>query len=515
MNKSLLISVLLLAGTHGPAGTRIMAADDPNRDPKWEWFHDTKEVMYSSHDASTVTRHTSYLPYYTAGNTLSGHSVIDAFPEDGWVLVHRDFGTEKEAQPFPYFTLYNKYRGIFRVMLFNATNREGTYFIGELGFLDGEKHPEARAGLFTFADHATHKMAHENTRCYLRTYNPALKLTTLSSMSVFGSWAVFDFPLLGFDPDLAKKEPILTFKLSSVQRSDISLQSEGNIKLYQVMNTGDLVHPSQLHQAFAGFQAVAGAGVYAYNSYKSVDAFFDTEIRSEAGKKKNGGQSWFPAVAALATGPIGTYAPVISAMASVMSSFVGGGSQWQPLNFEGQFNFNTEGVLQTRKELWCHNFFLKAGPDKDARAQRPIQDIAWGIFNFTKIPASTFKLDGTVRLTEDPPLIFNPACGMTHVSTRVAFIQSGPPGPQAKPIASKFMSIDEAKRDYIYQRRPELSIKGMYIDFVRSALWELKFKTHTQTRHADNEIVIYKKTKVMSDEYRPAEEQDILLPEYK
>lgn len=88
-----------------------MEANDPNRTSSWEWFHNQPVEMYSSANDSSVTRHSANLPYFTPGSILNSHSQIDAYPADGWMLVHRDFGTEKEAQPFPFFTLHNRYRG--------------------------------------------------------------------------------------------------------------------------------------------------------------------------------------------------------------------------------------------------------------------------------------------------------------------------------------------------------------------------------------------------------------------
>ena len=39
-------------------------------------------------------------------------AIIDK--EHGWVLLFRDFGTDVEAPVFPYYILYNKYRGLIR-----------------------------------------------------------------------------------------------------------------------------------------------------------------------------------------------------------------------------------------------------------------------------------------------------------------------------------------------------------------------------------------------------------------
>ena len=102
MKKILIIPIQFLIYVQCLAGIRVMEPDDPNRDPKWEWFHNQKVNLFSSINGPSVTKHEARLPFHTPGTILNGHSQIDAYPEDGWILVHRDFGTEKEAQTFPF-----------------------------------------------------------------------------------------------------------------------------------------------------------------------------------------------------------------------------------------------------------------------------------------------------------------------------------------------------------------------------------------------------------------------------
>ncbi len=54
-----------------------------------------------------------------AGDILSAISnQKDYTKEEGWVLIRQDFGSRLEAIEFPYFILYNKYRGLMRVFVF-------------------------------------------------------------------------------------------------------------------------------------------------------------------------------------------------------------------------------------------------------------------------------------------------------------------------------------------------------------------------------------------------------------
>ena len=42
----------------------------------------------------------------------------DYEPEDGWVLLFKDFGSQRLPVKMPYMVLYNKYTGIMRAFIF-------------------------------------------------------------------------------------------------------------------------------------------------------------------------------------------------------------------------------------------------------------------------------------------------------------------------------------------------------------------------------------------------------------
>jgi hypothetical protein len=113
-----------------------------------------------------------------------------------------------------------------------------------------------------------------------------------------------------------------------------------------------------------------------------------------------------------------------------------------------------------------------------------------------------------VNLAEAPDLVINPKSGLVHTSTRVAFIQSGPPGPGENPISTPLMTLDEAMVNRKYKQR-HLG------DSARAALWELKFKIASPTKFSDSEIIIYKKTGIMAADYAQKYEENIKLPELK
>jgi len=482
----------LAAGT-GHAAIRAMAKDDPNLDPAWDWRPDLPQPLYSSVNGGAVERHWARLPHHTPGSVLNGLQALDFEPEDGWVLVHRDFGTQAEAQPFPFFTLYNQYRGLFRVMLFNAAHREGSYFLGELSFLDGERYASGRAALFTFADPDPGL-----SRMYLNQYDPKLTLTAFSNMTAYGSWAVFDFPLVGFDPGLPGKDPILVFKLTSIEKQALSLKTAGDLQLFQLVEGGE-ARPDGASPA----GRVLAAAHHGATTYKTVDAFIQNELFSEAGSTRHQREPWYRAARAIAQSALGSYLPLVGAMAGVIESFIGGATQaaeWEPLKFTGQFQFNTEGAVLTRRDLWFHNLFLNAGPAGDTRAQRPLRPVPWGIYNFPaacslRLTPAPGRLGGwggggNARLVQPPEIQVNPGSGMDLTAIRVAFLEPGgkPGGTEGGLTSSGFMDLKDALD-------PGCQVgKGRQGERIAALLWELTFRIRNPTRHSDANIIILKRT---------------------
>lgn len=236
-----------------------------------------------------------------------------------------------------------------------------------------------------------------------------------------------------------------------------------------------------------------------YAAYKSVDLFIKNELLSKGGEEQHKRDFWFKTAKSVTSGQVGCYAPIIAGLGAAIQSFVGGAnhaSEWEPLNFKGQFQFDTQGVLQTTRDLWCHNFYLNPGSREDLGAQRPLQEIGWGIFNFTsgpldqetEVPYNRNHWQGsdvTRRLTEQPHLVVNPDCGMDLKSVRVAFVNTGRNPPDR--AISRFMTVPEAmERGTTYDR---------WWGTIRSCgtIWELKFKTTLPTRFSDSEVLVVKK----------------------
>jgi hypothetical protein len=507
---SMITVMVCLIGLQCAAGSRPMSADDENLQATWDWTQNAQYTLYSSDGGGSISRHASTLPYFTAGNSLLNLDKPDMHTQDGWVLVHRDFGTPSAAQPFPFFTLYNKYRGIFRVMLYNATQREGSYFLGELSLVDGTSAPLRGTALFTFADP-------NEFNCSLNNYNPKVTLTAMSKMTAYASWAVFDYALLGYDPSLPKNDPVIGFKLTSIEKKAINLKTAGAIQLFQTVENTGMATPCYTMST----SDVLGIATKGYSAYKSVGLFMENEILSDAAQAKHKDKEWFKVATSLAASKVGSFIPYAAAIGSVLECFVGGANtatEWAPLNFTGQLSLDTEGAVHTKRELWNHNFYLNVGDRNDLRAQRPVQAIPWGIFNLAEMPSLEEPVTAadtmTIKVNKRPEIVLNPGMGMDLVSIKVAFINNNILNAEedtSQASVTPFMTIEQAMASGFSLHRSSgttttfshgaseqphsaNTAKTAGVFHAMGLLWELKLKTKEPTLYNDNEILIYKKT---------------------
>ncbi|GEM_PF-9747 len=213
-----LMSAMVLAGVlgHPPChAQRNLPPGDPNLNADWDWTTDQPQTLFYHRPGQAPGRVQAALPFFCPGSRLY-QAPGNRFKEDGWMLVHRDFGTELAAPAIPYFTLYNKYRGSFRVMLFNAAQAEDARVAGLLRL-----HPDGPgAPLLTFTN--------AGEPCFRSRDERGQVEVAFSPMDKVHGWAVFDFMLIGYDPDLGKQDARLLFTLRRLEPSaEEGLEADG------------------------------------------------------------------------------------------------------------------------------------------------------------------------------------------------------------------------------------------------------------------------------------------------
>jgi len=186
---------------------------------------------------------------------------------------------------------------------------------------------------------------------------------------------------------------------------------------------------------------------------------------------------------------------------------------------------NTEGGLESTRQLWVHAFHMKPG-EASVRAQRPVQAVPWGIFNFPSAP--TVKVTPTathggfqVALAKDPGILVNPDAGLEVTSIKVAFL-GGDPGaltPSSAPATHEAVAL--ATRLELTPRTGFMDIPTALktpcttvgaFDLIPFMRWEIRFRTRNPTRLMDPEQVLVKNIRWVNPDM-PTAAQPELDPE--
>lgn len=501
----LLLALPCLAQMPAPApafrNNRLMAPNDPNMDAGWRWWEDAgRQTVYYSPTRGIPNVAYPYLPWYTEGNILKGYKEnLDFYPEDGWMLAYKDFGTPQEGVQFPYFALYNKYRGKFRLMVYKPYEQNSTYYDAELRFmLDPVDKPHSTA-LLTFR---------AKEKCFLDTFDRQQIDSTIGYMDVYGSWGVFDFDLAGYDPKLddVSVDPVIQIAITGVVTGSITGGASGSLQLNQMLGSSALLTNTR-----SDWEKIQDAYKNGSKYYKEVRGFQNDlkEKLSEQEKLKDAGKEtewWYSAALDLSSLALNSYAPYAGALVGAIQSFIGGGGRstpLEPLRFQGLIDFQIG--LKTKDDqavLAPIDLFLKPGPMAPS-TQRPVQKIPWGVFNMVTKPklacedhftnwgewrynARTRQLEWN-KLGEQyaysilsgtlPEVIINPNLGMQLVTKKVKFITG---------VKS------DAFTDYDFGSTGVIGPK----DLIGL---ELTFKTNEPTRNWDSEIKIIRSLPLDTD----------------
>ena len=479
-------TLLCLAALTPCMAQRVMASDDPNRDSKWDWTPMASEIMYfSKNPEKTPTKMGSFLPFRLGGNRLT-ESSGNIFQEDGWMLVHKDFGTKEVGVPMPYFTLYNKYRGLFRVMLYNAENLLNAQYMGSLCLHNPAAHAGNQSPILTFNN--------QSGACFIDNYQVDDRANWLAVMSKYGDWGVFDFHLLGFDPALMDKDPVLQFKMKAIDTSSIKLTGKGDLRLQQdfmrVMAPSMTTSEAMVDHT----RTTLASGSWCYNNIGDWVANVGSNPQF-----KN--EPWFTSVQSIVGLSTGNYPMAFAGFYGLLDSFVGGSNKamgWEPMSFRGQMALGLDGAIEQIKPLQSIAFAMnmKDHGRHSITVLRPVQDIPWGIFNFKEAPQITGSQAGrvkSVRLAKAPVLHVNPDLGMTLLSTTYRLNTYQPTWVWD---AAKGQNV-VAKLDYsatpIAHGTP---VTIGFTDLLADLTVEMKFRTQTPTKEADHEFTVIRKVPV-------------------
>jgi parallel beta-helix repeat protein len=317
---------------------------DPNADPNWPWYEFDETDQFNlypiTHPGGIGNRQ---LPWYAntgpAGNDFNNEMARDIYPEDGWVLFFRDFGTPSRPVKWPMIILYNKFTGVLRVFYYNTTFTElHSYGIVRLKKQEGSQ-PFSN---LSFTD---------NEHYSLDDYDPEIELVHIGLLTYL-EWAYADFNLVNYDPDLPNNAKIqITF--DAVQES--TFEAAGDISLIEQMGNED----SNVGGAQSASQYL-NLGKSAYQIFKNTDDEMDklerlttlsTPTDEQREKYKDWGSKkdkwWAPYARNILDLGISQFIPAAAALVPFYDFiFPGQPNARKPLHLEGSISLSGSLTLQ-------------------------------------------------------------------------------------------------------------------------------------------------------------------------
>jgi len=415
---------------------RSIPATDPNREPNWDFWTNRSYAPYYYKDGAIHQTQAIQLPYFTSYHPTwpNDGQTPDVFPVDGWMLVIRDFGTPTSAPAFPYFALYNKYRGILRFFFLNTYNLANSQYATSVQLFNPSQE-QYRSALLTFP---------AESKCFLKDYDSAQQIYTLSNMTLNG-WSHYDFILSGYDPSL-KAKPYVSLDVKTFGLNVTNLKMTGNIygTVEQMMNSA----PTSFGKSdLETLEAALGKG---YSYYKSTNDAMKA-LKQQTDDQSNKDAWWYQAALKLVTsyftGGTASYASWIAGAVGFLTEYIGGENKaapMQPLNFSVKLNLEATGTLTSSTWIDSPGFYLNYLANPQPGQVSPVQAIPWGVFNVEEAPEVTVQpvyrprfgpinpQDGTrsvypvlggykATVTKVPGVIINPETGMATQSLKYAF----------------------------------------------------------------------------------------------
>ena len=338
------------------------------------------------------------------------------YPDDGWVLVYRDFGTASGAPSQPFFVLYNKYRGILRYMFYNAQNISYTYYRAELSFVE----PQFSGALMTFSD---------DENAFLNDYDPNNALNFMGKVAVFDGWGYADFQLFGYDPTMDLNSR-MRLQIWGIDESQIDVEST-DFTLNQILDDANL---EGFKDSSGDLKKSFSKGQKFYKSSEKAIKGIKERVNTEQ-KKINDGASepwWFNDLSNIANSTPLSAVPLIGGVAGFVNSFFfSDDASPKPIKFQGSLEL--EGTISNTTLLVSDDFILNSNASTSSQYYVPLNDIRFGVFNLIEKPVLQWDsftrgcgrfctYDISLYVLKAPlSYVLNEASEMNLVSMKVAY----------------------------------------------------------------------------------------------
>lgn len=381
----LLVTIISCTKDDGFIESTPVPKDSPIRRTKsdigaknWDWTTDQVLEMYV---ADPVTHKSLRIegqktPFYNNNSDLSDYQ--DMHPEDGWMLVFRNFGSSTIAPVggLPSFALYNKYSGVLRVMTYFNKDQNAS-FTNLLACLKLSRSSD-KSSLFTFYSGPGNSPIDKHD----------LKVNinhTTKGYDAQHFWHSADFVLSGYDPTLKDRDVVFDYTIEGV---DIN-RGEGGINgsVEQILSkrkvSGFWSFVDQLKNGVdtgVSFFNSAEDGIEVVNKIKTGSV--GTKSAREVSHEAVSGRTKIAATTVIAAA---------SAALGFVKGFIDSGKSQIPIKFD--VNLDVKLKFTKNSSLYMMKMALNDN-SQHASAIKPVQHIPWGVFNLKEIPtyvSTTYK----------------------------------------------------------------------------------------------------------------------------
>ncbi len=348
----------------------LSVTSNDNRDPNWDW---TQNSLYTL-ETTSGTYNSIRLPYYNPEGpayTFFTTNPKDIYKSDGWELILRDFGP---GIVLPYFILYNKYKGIFRVFYWSTLPQGFSKGVGKLSF--AEKNLSAA--------HFALSVENETLENFKTGKSQIAQIAT-GSIS-WHQWNMLDFDMSGYDPAAAGlADATLILEISGTTQTDLTIKGEidfsgSNANTKKDNNATVDGFNNVVQNSVKGFSSITGN----YDKMSKAKAKF-AEMAAD-----NSSKWWASFVQGIGTLGDQSWLPALGAVAGVVDFALGFGSKSTAASYPKGI-VELTGQLVTSTQVYQKQIRLPGSihtdPSNDALSNiLPLYDKPLGVFNLASLP---------------------------------------------------------------------------------------------------------------------------------
>jgi|GEM_PF-4990249 len=367
-----------------------MSINDRNRNPNWDWTINQPDTLYPI-TLGEVIVDKPYFDNTTSAFTYmyNGYTYPDIKPEDGWVLLLRDFGDPDGEIGTPYFILYNKYRGILRFFIFGSSDnipQSGLDYVSARLYMSNS---DANASFFTLTD---------SVESYTNSVH-SISEQSIDQLFQKDQWNFFDFYIGGDYPNLSATYDKFEIQLNAYQSFNFNATASLDVNGYIGTDQGGTTHANYVVD---GLQT----GVKLYESISK--GFKDVQVAKTnydsllSFANRNKGKWWEPYLQSIGQLGAQDWIPALGPLVGALNFITGGGSSSNfasylplPVSLSGNLVFN--GTLNSQTAVTQPITFIVPGASvQDSSFSASVNELT-----FYHGPVGNFNLQQPVYVTAD------------------------------------------------------------------------------------------------------------------